>query len=162
MIKTKKSQIKMMETILVMFVLFVILALSMIFYFNAQRTSIVQQVSENKDARAIEISQAVSALIELQCSQEDIRDFNCFDLFRIESMRDRIKKDDSLRINYYHEIFGNSAIYVDSVFPNSERIVLYNRTLGNASRSRFFTPISIYQPTDKTYSFAILTVDTYS
>ena len=158
----KKAQIKMLETILVMFVLFVILALAMIFYFNAQRTSITQQASENKDAKAIEISQAVTALIELQCSQEDIRDFNCFDLYRLESMKNKIKNDNNLRINYYHEIFENSVIYVDGVYPISERITLYNRSLGNSSRSRFFTPISLYDPSEKTYSFAILTVDTYS
>ena len=160
--KGKKAQVKMLETILVMFVMFVILALAMIFYFNAQKTSITQQASENKESNAIEISQAVSSLIELQCSQEDIRDFNCFDLYRLESMKAKIEKDNNLRINYYYEIFGSSAIYVDEIYPIQKRYVLYNRTLSTGSRSRFFTPISLYEASEKTYSFAILTVDTYS
>lgn len=158
-IKKTKAQIKMMETIMVMFVLFAILVIAIIFFFNFQKGGIQEQASQNNGAKAVEVSQFVSSMIELQCSQEDIRDFNCFDLYRMEHFKE-LSYEKGYRDNYYFDILGDSVVKVEMIYPQYTEWVLYNRTL-SGDRARFFTPISLYNATDDTYAFGMLTVDYY-
>lgn len=157
----KKSQIKMMETIMVLFVLFIILAVGMVFYYNIQQSSIIQKSEEKKEIKAVEVSQFVSSLIELQCAQEDIRDFNCFDWLRLLSFKEKIEQNSRLRNNYYYDLLGDSAVTVKTIFPDQAYWVLYNRSDETKSKYRFFTPISVFNASDETFSFGILTVDYY-
>lgn len=115
----RKSQIKMTETIGILFVFFFILMLGFIFYARFQQTSLQYKKEKVITQKSIEVAQFVSFLPELQCTvgtEEGVIIKNaCLDLLKLESAR-QVFTDNKL---YYYDLFYYSTISVKWIYPGT-------------------------------------------
>src|SRR3989338_1853366 len=100
--KNKKSQMQMIETISVLFVFFILVAIGFVFFGKVQGWGIKEQIEESVQKRAIDITNIASFMPELGCGEEGIEKVNCVDIDKIKIIKTIF--DDNL--NYYFDIFG--------------------------------------------------------
>jgi len=156
----RHGQIKMAETIGVMFVFFMLLVLVMVFYSRIQAGSVVAQNEEQFIQKSIDISQIVAYLPEVQCSRDNVLEDNCFDLYKIESLKN-VNQNEQSRL-YYFDQFEYSQITIQRVYPTGEDIIIYdNPKPGWKGKSLIPVPIIVYDPIARLYGFGVLNVATY-
>src|SRR3989338_930658 len=154
-IKIKKSQVTMLETIMVLIIFFILLGVGVMFYGRASISSVQTKIKEKAMIKAVESAQASAFLIEIQCSRLNVREFNCFDMQKIEGFMNLPKE---IKNQYYFDIFGYAVINITEIYPGSSSWVIYDNRKGSG-RERVQVPISIYNATSKKNSFGVLTVD---
>lgn len=155
--KMKKSQVRIGETIAIMFIFIIIVVLGFGFYARIQRFSVASEIEETTDLRAIEITQLASHLAALQCSSKNIVVSNCFDILKIEAFRGVIENN---KIYYYDE-FLFSQITVEQIYPNKRTWTIYNNSREDSSASFTPVPILLYNSTSKIYNLGVLEVTYY-
>src|SRR3989338_6322602 len=109
----KKSQIHMMETIIVLALFFILIILSYAFYLNAFGDKIDDEIGESAGLNAAKISQMASSLPEIQCSQKNVIANNCIDMIKLEAASEAIKKKENE--GYYFDRFAFSKITVHEI-----------------------------------------------
>lgn len=155
-----KAQIHMMETISVLFIFFILVFVGMIFYTNIMKSKIREDIDTRQDLKRIQISQIVSSLPELQCSQDNIVTSNCIDLLKLDSASQIISEN----FEDYFNFFAYSNITVKRIFPDTtgtKEWQLYSNTK-DGSRTRTYFPISLYEPINDSYYFGLMTVEVYT
>lgn len=165
----------MTETIAVMFVFFILLVLAIVFYARIQTAGIITESEEQFIKKAIGISQIISFLPEVQCSQENVVKENCFDKLKLKGFNNVIASDNDNKL-YYYDQFGFANITIYFIYPSDEpSITLYdNEKLNYPDISNpdyavpawkrittFPTPISVYDPTRKRNMLGILMIKIY-
>lgn len=165
--KSKKSQIKMMETIAVLLVFLILLVFVMIFYIKMSQSTNTKAKVESANLKAVEIAQFASFMPELQCSSKNIIEENCFDAVKIGVFRNITINDSRGRValnTTYFDVFENSRIAIAEVYPNNRSWVIYERRpqAKRLDERTVFIPVSIYDPIETSYSFGMLNVTTYS
>ena len=122
--KNRKGQIRMSETIAIIFIFFVLILFFLIFYYKYQGIAIQQKNEQFLADQAIAITLKTLNLPELVCSKGDAEpEDNCFDLMKME----HAEKVFSNHLNdYYFEIFSYSRITVSEVFGDGSWI-LYDK-----------------------------------
>jgi len=150
----RKSQIGMSETIAILFIFFILLALGFIFYLRVYRASAETQYEKGVDLMSIEITQKASFLPELQCSKKNVVTDNCIDVLKLESASAIINEN---RENYYDLFFG-SEIVVEEIYPIKKTWVLYNNTINDTSTIFTPVPILLYNATSNEHYFGILQI----
>jgi len=160
LLKMKKSQIQMGESVAILFIFFILLIFGFVFYMNVMRGSATIEREENIQLKAIGIAQKVSFLPELQCSEENVRREDCIDLYKLEAASKLLEENNI----YYYDIFEFSKIWVKEIFPESKKIwPLYNNTLiDHKNKLSTFIPVSLFDATLKKYDFGILVVEVYT
>lgn len=151
------------ETIAVLVVFFILLAIAMMFFGGIQRTTIQQEIEENIDKKAIEIAQKVTFMPELQCSFEEVIKENCFDVYKVEALTLLTEQDQPFL--FYRKDFGISRITVEQVYPHEKTWLVFNNTPLNFTTSiSAFIPLSLLNSSihPKRYSFGFLNVTMYS
>ena len=147
----------MFETIAVVFIFFILVALGMIFYVkifkgNAEiaKEDIFQDIS-------VAISQRVMFLPEIQCSEDNIIKEKCIDTLKLKFAEPLMKANE---INYF-DLFEFSDIKVYQIYPADNSWELYSRKTADFS-NKFVTNISIstYDPITKSYGFGLLSIVT--
>jgi len=113
--KMKRAQIRMGESIAVMFIFFLLIIAGFIFYSKIEKRNIGLEKDESADLRAIETAQVVSFLPEIQCIQENVQVYNCFDILKIIGMKG-VTENNKL---YYYDLLQYSNITIEQVYPNS-------------------------------------------
>jgi len=156
----KKSQMKMMETIGIMFVFFILVTFGFIFYAKMQEINYQSSIIEENERKAVEVALRASSLPELQCSSNNIVTDNCLDILKIEAMSSIIRMDNSLQIKYY-DSFESSKLVVKQIYPFSNEWIIYQRVVNDTGS--FFTPIpiSLYDAINNKYYFGVLEVTYY-
>src|SRR3989338_2260511 len=152
--KQTKAQIKMMETIAVLGVFFVILVMGLIFYSRFQEVSIKKVGSEVFEQDIIRVVQLVSYMPEIQCATDQVTEFNCYDLYKLRAMQTLFEKDPVVA-EYYFQVFEFSNVTIKKVFPlPEESITIYDRQ-PNDMTGIIFTrvPVSIFNPITRSYAF---------
>lgn len=161
----RKSQIKIMESMAVLFVFFILLGFGLIFYSKLQRGSIQETQSEFVTLSAIETAQLVSFLPELSCTQNNVRIENCFDKLKLESFRN-YWNETTESLAYYNSLFGNTLITIEEIYPDSNFFVVYNNSLsGNVTMLSTQVPILLFNataPKNKDFTFGVLEVNVYT
>ena len=158
---SKKSQIKMTETIGVLVIFFILVLFGFIFYTQYQKSAIKQQQEELTAKNAIATSLTISFLPELRCSEGDVPILGCIDKIKFDIFKTKLEDPDSY--SFYSKIFGKSTIYLENMIQETEPIVLYNNTPKISTRTipiRF--PLVIYDPRTSKKDFGVLYVDIYS
>jgi len=155
-----KAQVKMTETIGVMFVFFLLVIFGFVFYARIQASNYQNTLIEENEKRAVEVSQRASTLPELQCSSNNIITDSCLDILKIESMSNMFKSSQDLQISYY-DSFESSRLIVKQIYPSKQEWLIYERTTNNTGF--FFTPIpvSLYDPINNRHNLGILEVTYY-
>jgi hypothetical protein len=157
MLKIKRSQIRMGETIAVLIIFFFLLIIGAIFFFNVKKNSLYSDLEDYYSKQSIEISQVVSYLPELQKKKKKIIEANCYNIYKLEAAKNHTV-DNS---NFYFPFFSYSEIVIQEVYPETQKWVLYNYTINNSAPILTYIPISLYDPTDKAYSFGVLSIAYY-
>jgi hypothetical protein len=162
--KTKKSQIQMMETIAILFIFFVIVFIAIIFFSRIWRSSISEEVSKYQELSSIEVAQLASSLPELQCSEDNIVKSNCVDRLKVIAVQVTDQpQNDLLDVNYYFDFFGYSQITIQQIFPDStDTWTIYHKAPEQIKNKRTtYFPISIFDPVENANYFGLLTLEVY-
>ena len=170
MIKNKKSQIQMMETILILFIFFILLVFGFMFYARFFTGSARTEEREIAQLKAIQIAQRIADLPEIQCTRNNVRVTNCVDLFKLEVAKTIIGSTNQI---HYFDLLGYSDITVKQIYPSSaDEWNIYKKELDNyQSLSSLFIPTIIYDPTESgqychvgkgTCTFGLIEVKVYS
>ena len=163
--KSKKAQIHMMETIGVLVIFFIIIVLSLVFYFKVNKNTSDQLGDEFKGLERIKLAQQFAvSLPELQCSEYGIIDSACIDEYMLESA---IPTFELYKNTYYFNLFGYSKITVSRIYPIlplTNDWSIYDRRGDPNQRpqiSRSYFPMTLYNPVTGMRSFAIMTIEVY-
>ncbi len=155
----KRSQIQIGETVAVLFVFFVLIVIAFLFYARVMKSNANAEVDEYSQLASISISQRVMFLPEIQCNQDNVEEIsNCVDRLKLEAAQDTMKKNPL----YYYDFFQFSEINVSQVYPKGPTYTLYSKKM-EKFRDKFVTnvPVSLYDSSARTYSFGVLTIETY-
>lgn len=155
----KKAQVKMGENIAVMLLFTVLLVIGVVFYMQYQRGALKEDMRRQRIMEAIEISQRIAYLPEVQCSEDGIQKENCYDGVKIEKAAQVISENK----NYYYGILGYSTVEVELLYPDILKIPLYNNKPAKKIMSEEMTqvPIAVYLPDKDRYVFGVLKVVVY-
>jgi len=130
--RDRSAQIRMTETIAVLFIFFVLVLFGIIFYYKYQQVSLVEKQEELLGARAIETTLKTLFLPELICSRGEAEtEDNCFDMLKLRSINETFKR---YLENYYFDIFSYSRIYVQEIYPGDSTYLLYDKVKPDAVR----------------------------
>ncbi len=152
----RKAQIQILETIAVLFIFFILIALGFIFYTKIFKSNLETEKEEFSQAKSVNIAQRAMFMPELQCSDDNIVKENCIDILKLQSAK-QIIEDNII----YYDLLEFSDISIIQIYPNPEEWKLYSRTTGDF-RNNFTTnvPISLFNPITKEHGFGILTIQT--
>ncbi len=155
----KKAQLQMGETIAILIIFFIFVAVGLVFYTKMMESGIDVKREENIQLEAVKVAQRASFLPELQCSEENIRKDNCVDLLKLD-VAGRLIKDNML--NIYYDTFGLSRITIKEVFPGDKEWILYNATPEKwLDKKSTFIPIALSNYTARNYYFGVMEVEVY-
>jgi hypothetical protein len=156
-----KAQIKMGETIAIMFVFFILLVVAAVFYMNMQRSTVTQEIAEAYELRAVELSQVISFLPEAQCTESNVVKASCFDIYKLIGLSKVAATPEGL--NLYSGEFGTTKIKLIKQYPSGGEWTLYdNPKPGFTSAPVTHIPIMLYNTTSDKYYFGVLEVTTYN
>ncbi len=166
-----KAQVRMSETIAILFIFFILLVFGFVFYSKIEARNIIEQSSQIQDLKAVEVAQVFSFFPEIQCTKDAITTNNCFDILKLEAFNET---QGSYRAHYYDKLL-RSAIIIQEIYPPTNRTwIVYNNTNFVWSKKvATQMPIALFNATgDPTtnlsngkleyYSFGIIEVQTYS
>ncbi len=152
-----KGQIKMFETIAVLVVFFILLMFGLTFYSKIQKITLNRELEEIAVLKAIDTSEQISFLPELQCV--GVQDIDCIDILKIDAAEFII---DENRLDYF-DTFGFSNVFIIEVYPDTgEEWEIYNLPK-KEDKGKLATqfPVSLHDPIEDTYSFGVLTIEIY-
>ncbi|MFC1728427.1 hypothetical protein ACFLZ7_03115 [Nanoarchaeota archaeon] len=158
----KKAQIHMGENVAILFIFFILLVVSIVFYARLTETKVGIEQEEAFAGKAIEISQRLSYLPETQCSKDNIIEENCYDLHKLIALSNINKKTEN-RAHYYN-MFRQANITIQQIFPEPTKINVYNFVPEDyTEKSQVQIPISICDFTQRPEkcSFSIMIVDVF-
>ncbi len=123
--KTKKAQMRMMETIGVMFIFFVLILFGIIFYTKYSEVAFQEKQAEKMGKKAVEITSKTIFLPELICSRGEAEpELYCLDLLKVKQAQKTFKNNFG---DYYFDLFPFTKITVSEIYPGNESWVLYNK-----------------------------------
>lgn len=122
----KNGQVRISETIAVIFIFFVIILFGVIFYYKYQQVSLKEQQEEMLGARAMDTTLKTLFLPELQCSRGEAEpEDNCIDMMKLPGAATVFKENE----NYYFNIFSYANVSIHQLYPDAEEKVwiLYDK-----------------------------------
>ena len=156
----RKAQMRMMETIAVIFIFFILVLFGLIFFTQIQSSAFEERQAEAVAEQSISISLQAIFFPELQCSKgEGIPVRDCIDLFKLEAAQQKMQAEQ----DYYFDIFQFATITVQEIYPGSRTWVLYNQTKEDATRRiRTPVPVSLFEPVQNDFRYGVLTIEVQS
>lgn len=161
--RNKKAQMKTFESVAVLIIFFILVALGLIFYAGVQKTTIKQTYAERTEQEAIKIAMKVSYLPEALCSKRKIIEDDCFDVYKLDAISKWINSDEQFFL-YYQRDFKDSVISIRQLFPAGRTYVLYKNEpdpdkLRNYYIIPTYVPVSLKNSSnDREYSMGVLNV----
>ncbi len=173
--KPTKAQIRMTETIGVMFIFFVLILFGIIFYTKYSEVAFQEKQAEKMGKQAVEITSKTIFLPELICSRGEAEpELYCLDLLKVKQAQKTFKNNFA---DYYFDLFPYTKITVSEIYPGNSSWILYDKpkitrlTNGTMVQSKqkesthflltLKDPIKGKEKKGE-YSFGILTVEVYS
>ncbi len=154
----KKAQIQIYETIAVIFIFFLLVAMGFIFYARIFKSNVDIETYESSQKRSIAVAQRLMFLPELQCSEDNIIKDNCVDILKLDAAQKVMKQNEV----YYYDLLEYSIVNTTQIYPNSQPAQnLYSRSTQNFKNSfTTFIPVLLSDPMTKSNSFGIITIKT--
>ena len=114
--KFNKGQIRMTETIAILFIFFLLIIFALIFYGRYQKIAFQEKQELDFSNKAIEITTKVLFLPELKCTvgESEPEDY-CFDMLKLRHIKDI---SDIYLEDYYFDLFSYSKIVVHEIYPS--------------------------------------------
>ncbi|MFQ5475144.1 MAG: hypothetical protein ACE5DM_04875 [Candidatus Nanoarchaeia archaeon] len=156
----RKAQVRMGETIAILFIFFLLLVVGAVFYVKIKAVSVSRDISEFRDVRAVELSQTISFLPEFQCTEVNVVEPGCFDIYKLMAM-EKVSQEPEHKAFYLREL-GQVLIEVIKIYPSGGVIVPYNNSPGNFSlASQSNVPVALFNVSSGQYYFGVLRITTY-
>ncbi|MBN2567192.1 hypothetical protein JXB02_03865 [Candidatus Woesearchaeota archaeon] len=164
--KGTRSQIKMGETIAILFIFFFIMAFGFVFYTRIQTSSIQDDIHQQFILRSIEVAQMALAMPELACSQAEVEEFDCFDVIKLEYIHSLTDQTTNPAAHlFYFDMFYYGRIYVDEIYPDPDnQWVIYEHGLPDAAAgvtSRIPVVLRDVRGAKPQQRFGVLTIESY-
>ena len=162
----KKSQIQIGETISVLFVFFILIAIGFIFYVRIIKGNLESQKDELSQLNSVGISQRVMFLPEIECSEDVVFEVHdCFDILKLNAAQTVMKL--SSNALYYYDLLEFSNLSISEIYPDkTQKWTIYSRKPQNPQdfKNKFVTnvPVSLYDPLTRRRAFGVLTIETLS
>ena len=157
----KKSQIKMAETVTVLVIFIFVTFIGFVFYSNYEQSQLRQIENRFAEYASLETVQLISYLPELRCPTTEMSK-GCIDKLKLESFKNKSREDRESFILYYDDLIGNSKITLDVIYPDDEDAPyeIFDNLPDDASQV-YVTQVhvSLYDPIESTYSYAVLEVE---
>lgn len=160
----------MHETIIVIFIFLVILAVGMIFFYKYQLGSIEADQVKYKQQQFENVLLAVPSFPEIRCSLYGVSE-NCIDVSKVLAFNLVLQKNK----DYYNTQYGMKNITIFSVYPLKNSVectlsndncgiwnVFNNKPLARKDFLRLESPVSLYNPKDESYSIGLMVVEEYN
>lgn len=165
----KKSQMEIMQTMIILIVFFILIVFSLIFFYRFQLSETSVKLAEFNEKTMIEKAQEVYILGELGCSTDNVIKYDCIDLMKLDSFK--LSLSNPANYIYYRGLLGFIKIEIEEIYPSYRKInytgerALYDGKPGFLYNSRpIQIPVSLFNATDTTvgsYYFGVLTVTSY-
>lgn len=174
---TKKAQMQITETIMVLFVFFILLAIMLFFYYQYSIQNIKNIGEEVTEEKASILLYSVTSTPELRCSSLTEEE-DCIDTTKLLAFKALVKNNE----DHYSAIFGYATITVEQLYPeinsteecipsNYQNVLypdnckyweIYSK-LPQKYRANpvIYTPISLYFPNTDEYRIGKLTMRVY-
>src|SRR3989344_3394602 len=109
----KQAQVRITETIGVMFIFFILIALGLVFYYQYQQYAFKEKEQVLLQTRAVETTLRALFLPELLCSKGEAEsEEHCVDMLKAKSFSGGIDDPDKDRREYYFNLFSYATISV--------------------------------------------------
>ncbi len=141
----KKAQLGIQETVLVMFVFFIILMIAMILFFNFNMRSIRNDIESYEEFKFKQLIDVVPNMPEIKYSRLGVEDTWCIDLLKARAFSQISSKYD----------FGYKRLTIQS----SNDILLYNNPSRTGEIRKVTSPVCLYDPRSDKFSLANLEVE---
>ena len=103
-----------MENVFVLLIIFIILVMAFVFVMILQKSAQQDKMDEFKELEMIKKAQVLNFLPEMQCSDNNNLDPDCYDIFKIEIFKKYLETDKL----YYRSLLGNIKIEVSRYDPS--------------------------------------------
>ena len=116
----RKAQMRIVETIAILMIFFILIFFGMIFYIQYQKAAVKEQAKEMFVKQAIQITTKTLFLPELICSEGEAEaEDHCFDILKLNTVGSLTSENLE---EYYYDVFGNSKITVREIYPCSDDV----------------------------------------
>ncbi len=112
----KKAQLQMMENTFVLLILFIIFMIVFLVILVVNKAQSNNRIAELQEAELIKKSQVLNFLPEMQCSDNNNLDPDCYDIIKIQTFRDYIEQDRT----YYNSLLGHIRIEIEKYDPSPD------------------------------------------
>jgi hypothetical protein len=112
----KKSQLQIMENVFVMLIIFIILVIAFVFVMVMQKSEQKDKLEEYKELELIKKAQVLNFLPEMQCSDNNNLDPDCYDILKIKTFKKYLETDQL----YYRSMLGYIKIVVTRYDPSPD------------------------------------------
>ncbi len=157
---SKKAQLQLIETVAVLVIFFILVAIGLTFYSSVVKTGYNREATAQLETTAVEIAKRAGESMEFSCSEDNVPREVCVDEVKL------IVAPAYLRANAtrFFSLFGFSKISVSQLYPPPQKsYVLWNNPLRNASISTVIHfPINIWYPVEQIYTLGEMRVEVYA
>jgi hypothetical protein len=160
----KKAQLQMMENAFVLLIIFVILIIAFVFVVGMQKSAQNDKIQEFKELELIKKSQILNFLPEMQCSDNNIIDPDCYDILKIEAFKQQIEENP----DYYNTLLGKINLTVKKFEPSPDynewngEWNIYDNTKGEDEGVRQVQfPVLLKNVTEKADYFGVVIIGVY-
>ncbi len=112
----KKAQLQIMENVFVLIIIFIILFIAFIFVIGFQKAEQKDLANEFKQLELMKKAQVLNFLPEMQCSDDNNLDPNCYDILKINAFKNELQRSDF----YYRPLLGNIKIVIKKYDPSPD------------------------------------------
>lgn len=160
--KTKKGQLEIGITTMVLAVFIVLLLISMVIYFRFTYLEFEKTREEILDQKYSGLLNVISGMTEFRCSKNGAEE-ECLDASKLHNFKQTISEDGIE--NYYDNLFGNAnGIWIEVIEPfdenkdysDSDYFEIYGEK--ETKGLIYSVPVSIYYPDYKKYKIGILKI----
>ncbi|MBW3020384.1 hypothetical protein KY334_03730 [Candidatus Woesearchaeota archaeon] len=151
-IRNKKAQLQMMESTMVMFILFFLIIIGIVFYNNVLNEKYKNMGEKFNDYHAIQIVQKISSIPELQCTVRGTLTQDCYDISKLSNFEYLWQRNPT----YYRKEYGLTQAKITLVYSPSLDVIN-----GYETYPEFFTTgdEKIFTPTKTLLNFTSTIID---
>ncbi len=160
----RKSQIKMGESIIILFIFFILVVFGLVFYASISKYTSGQAAVEAEEMNVENIQKEIRFLSEIQCTESGNTRFDCYDIGKIIATQEAIQE----HYDYYAQnVFLQTNISFVEVFPNNDEWILYelifteDNMMNVKGGSAFQIPVTLFDPIEDTYNFGYVSIMVY-
>ena len=115
-LSSKRAQLQMMENTFVLLILFIVSMIVFLVILVMNKAQANTRTVELQEAELIKKSQVLNFLPEMQCSDNNNLDPDCYDIIKIQTFKNYVNNDKT----YYNSLLGHINIVVEKYDPSPD------------------------------------------